>query len=217
MPKETFFNLSEQKRNDFINETLLEFSKYNFETASINRIIQNLGIARGSVYQYFDDKLDLWLYIKDYAENVKMEYIKSVKRDNFPSFWDYYRELFVRGVDFDIEKPLCSQFLYRVGFKESSNEVKPYLDSWKEKANRVFSQWIETEKKLGSFNKDLSTEIIVHFLITSTMSISELLQQKYKVDFENNLRENKPLFGLNKAEIVSAANDLINLFEKSLK
>jgi AcrR family transcriptional regulator len=217
MPKETFFNLSDQKRNAFIHETLLEFSKYNFETASINRIIQNLGIARGSVYQYFNDKLDLWLYIKEYAENVKMGYIKSIKREDFSSFWDYYRELFVKGVDFDIEQPLCSQFLYRVGFKESSNEVKPYLDSWKEKAKKVMSQWIDAEKKLGGFNNDLSTEIIVHFLITSTLSIAELLQQKYKVDFEGNLKANKPLFGLNKTEIVSAANDLISLFEKSLK
>lgn len=217
MPTETFFNLSNEKRQRFIEVSLIEFSQNNFDTASINRIIKNLGIARGSVYQYFTDKLDLWLYLKEYAENIKIENIKSVKRDDFASFWDYYRELYSKGIDFDIKKPYCSKFLYRISFKENCAEVNPYLESWKKKAKSVISTWVEHEKEIGTFSKENSTEIISHFLMTASMSIADLLQDKYKLNFDSNLRQSNLLYGNNKTEIMSAINELIHLFEKSLK
>lgn len=217
MPKETFFNLSEEKRNRFIEAALKEFASYNYEIASINRIIHNIGIARGSVYQYFENKIDLWLYLKEYSEMQKLKYIQSVNRENFDSFWDYYKALFACGLDFDLEQPYCSQFLYRVGFKENSSEVMPYLNSWKIKANTIFTHWIDNEKKIGTFDNNISTEIIVHFLVTMSMSIGELMQNKYHVDFDENLKKGLPLFGKNKEELVCAATELVDLLKKALK
>lgn len=217
MPKETFTNLTLEKRSSFIREALREFARYNFESASINRIIKTLGIARGSVYQYFEDKLDLWLYLKDYCEDRKMTYIQSVNRDEYPDFWAYYSALYIRGIDFDLEQPLCSRFLYRVGFSENSAEVLPYLQSWKEKANVMFTHWVEAEKRQGTFNSTISTEIAVHFLINMSLSIADLLQSKYQVNFEANLQKGDPLFGNNKAELESAVKELVQLLEKALK
>jgi AcrR family transcriptional regulator len=217
MPKETFLKLPEEKRKLFIEGALKEFSQYNYEIASINRIIKNIGIARGSVYQYFEDKLDLWLYLKEYSEQQKIKYIQEVSRAKFSTFWDYYKALFINGIDFDLEQPFCSRFLYRVGFKENSEAVSEYLDSWKEKANEMFTQWIEFEKKQGSFNANISTELIVHFVITMSLSIADLLQKKYKVDFDQNLKDGKPLFGANKKELAEAVTELIQLLEKALK
>ena len=77
MPKETFHNLPEEKKGQFINAALEEFAGNNFDTASVTRIVKKLGIAKGSVYQYFEDKLELWLYLKEYCEGVKMSYVPS--------------------------------------------------------------------------------------------------------------------------------------------
>ncbi len=217
MPTETFLNLDPEKRSRFIDEALREFARCNFETASINRIVKNLGIARGSVYQYFGDKLDLWLYLKEYAEGEKARYLASVNRAEFGSFWDYYKAMYIRGIDFDLERPLCSRFLYRVGFKENSEAVMPYLGSWKKKANVLFTKWVDQEKKGGAFNPSIPTELIVHFLLTMSLSIAELLQTRYKVDLEKNFREEKPLFAKNKKELIAATSELIRLLEKALK
>lgn len=216
MPKETFLNLSEEKRRRFIEAALREFSQHNFENASINRIIKNLSIARGSVYQYFNDKLDLWLYLKSYAEQTKMKYILDVQRADFPSFWEYYEAMYTHGIDFDLEEPLCSQFLYRIGFKENSEQVLSYLDDWKKQATEVFTQWVNAEKEQGSFNPELPTDTVVHFLITMSMSIAELLKSKYNVDFDQNLKANKSLYGNNKMELEKAVKELIQLLKKAL-
>ena len=59
MIKQTFYNLSEEKRKRVVGAVIAEFSESEDEKISINRIIRRAGISRGSFYQYFDDKVDL--------------------------------------------------------------------------------------------------------------------------------------------------------------
>ncbi|MBK7920673.1 MAG: TetR/AcrR family transcriptional regulator [Chloroflexi bacterium] len=56
MPKDTFFNLPEDKRALICKVAVAEFAKHRFDKASINRIVAQSGIAKGSFYQYFEDK-----------------------------------------------------------------------------------------------------------------------------------------------------------------
>lgn len=63
MPKQTFFNLSEEKRNTILKAAREEFAIRLYEEASISRIIVKAGIPRGSFYQYFEDKEDLFKFI----------------------------------------------------------------------------------------------------------------------------------------------------------
>ncbi|WP_317899800.1 TetR/AcrR family transcriptional regulator [Aurantibacillus circumpalustris] len=217
MSNSTFNNLSPDKRDRFINAALEEFAVNDFNSASITQIVKVLGIAKGSVYQYFENKLELWLFLKKHCETTKLGYIKEIKRTDYPDFWKYYRAVYANGINFDLEAPLCSLFLYRVGFKETSNELLPYLNSWKKQANDMFIQLIEAEKKSGSFNKKNSTNIMAHFMVTMSMSVAELLQNNYKVDFEKNIKKGKPLFGGNAKELMKAVDELIKLLEKALK
>lgn len=59
MIKNTFNNLSEEKRERIINAVIEEFTEHPTDKVSINKIIQKAEISRGSFYQYFDDKVDL--------------------------------------------------------------------------------------------------------------------------------------------------------------
>lgn len=63
MPRTTFFNLPEEKRQRLIEAAWEEITSVSFEKVSINRIVQNASISRGSFYQYFDDKMDLLRFL----------------------------------------------------------------------------------------------------------------------------------------------------------
>lgn len=63
MPKDTFYNLSKEKRDFIIQAAMKVFSNQSFNEASISEIIRHADISRGSFYQYFDDKLDLYKYL----------------------------------------------------------------------------------------------------------------------------------------------------------
>jgi len=69
MPKDTFFRLPDDKRDRILKGAKKEFYNCTFSEASINRIIKDAEIPRGSFYQYFEDKKDLYLYVIE--ENIK--------------------------------------------------------------------------------------------------------------------------------------------------
>ncbi len=66
MPTSTFFNLPSPKRERLLRAAVSEFVQKPFNEVSINRIIRAAEIPRGSFYQYFEDKTDLFRHILSY-------------------------------------------------------------------------------------------------------------------------------------------------------
>ncbi len=78
MPSETFYKLSGEKKNNIINAIKKEFSRVPLEDVSVNRIVEESKIAKGSFYQYFKDKEEAIIYIlKEFIHSKKQE-IKTV-------------------------------------------------------------------------------------------------------------------------------------------
>lgn len=78
MPKPTFLNLPDEKRNRIVELALDEFSTHPYRQASLSRIVARAGIAKGSMYQYFENKLDLyqWLVTEE-LERRRSEWLQS--------------------------------------------------------------------------------------------------------------------------------------------
>ena len=87
MPTSTFFRLPEEKRKRLMDAAWEEFTTNSYTDASINRIIQKAHIPRGSFYQYFQDKEDLFWYLfggmHDYFAEVFRELLQESKGDLF--------------------------------------------------------------------------------------------------------------------------------------
>jgi TetR/AcrR family transcriptional regulator len=82
MPKPTFLNLPDEKRNRIVELALDEFSTHPYRQASLSRIVARAGIAKGSMYQYFENKLDLyhWLVTEE-VERRRTEWLRSIGLD----------------------------------------------------------------------------------------------------------------------------------------
>ena len=79
MPTHTFFNLSNEKKDNIINAAKKEFCEKAFYDASINKIIKEAGISRGAFYLYFENKEDLFTYImQEYRKCFLSEISKSI-------------------------------------------------------------------------------------------------------------------------------------------
>lgn len=112
MPKQTFFNLPDKKRNHIIETSIQEFSKAPYQNISINHLIKSMGIPAGSFYQYFEDKKDLYFYILSFyidaqleesiCENKKIDLLDNQKNlhigeifSKAPQSVPHYQEVFV--------------------------------------------------------------------------------------------------------------------------
>jgi AcrR family transcriptional regulator len=56
-----FLRISEEKRSRIIEAAINEFANYGYTTANTNKIARNANISVGSLFQYFDNKEDLFL------------------------------------------------------------------------------------------------------------------------------------------------------------
>lgn len=87
MPTSTFFRLPEEKRQRLIEAAWEEFTQNSFSDVSINQIIRAAGIPRGSFYQYFADKGDLFFFLLDgtrqYFSGIMEQILKEEGGDLF--------------------------------------------------------------------------------------------------------------------------------------
>lgn len=72
MPTSTFFNLPPEKQTKLLRAAVGEFSQKPYGEVPLSRIIAGAGIPRGSFYQYFSDKTDLFVYVlSHYGDRLK--------------------------------------------------------------------------------------------------------------------------------------------------
>lgn len=72
MPTERFYRLLETKRQAIREAVLKELARVPFDKVSINQIIRNADISRGSFYTYFVDKEDMVKFLlKDTFEEMQ--------------------------------------------------------------------------------------------------------------------------------------------------
>ena len=88
MCTETFLRLPEEKRNRFLDAAWEEFTNVRYSDVSINQIIRRAGIPRGSFYQYFTDKTDLFSYL---LNDIRDHFIKSFTEQLTQAEGDIFR------------------------------------------------------------------------------------------------------------------------------
>ena len=81
MPTERFFKLKPEKRDKIKEAALKEFFSKSYRDMSINSIVKEADISRGSFYTYFEDSFDLVTYILwDIAADAGEMLIEQVKK-----------------------------------------------------------------------------------------------------------------------------------------
>ncbi len=94
MPKQTYYNLSEDKRDRIFNAGVLELSYHDVNDASVNTIVRIANISKGSFYQYFEDKNDFYWYIVMEIFNEKIGKFEQILKKNKGDLFKTEEELF---------------------------------------------------------------------------------------------------------------------------
>lgn len=80
MPTQRFLKLKEEKKQVILAAAIHEFSRVPYSLASINQIIKEADISRGSFYTYFEDKDDLMQYIlRGFREKCQTRVFKTLE------------------------------------------------------------------------------------------------------------------------------------------
>jgi len=64
-----------ERKEEVLEAALDEFAANPYEAASLNTIIKNAGISKGTFYYHFADKQALYLYLLEHAADAKMDFL----------------------------------------------------------------------------------------------------------------------------------------------
>ena len=189
MPRETFFNLTENKKERVINAAINEFADRGFHKARITAITDRAEIAKGSFYQYFHDKKDLFKYIIDRTVNKKLEYINQDMMANKEkySFFPLLREIYNSGIKFARENPR----LVSIGniFINNKNLQREIWGEQKDKSLDFYKPLLEEGIKNGELDPDIDTDLISRLLTGLNYSLMDIIYKEGKIDVDNFVEE----------------------------
>lgn len=95
MPKDLFFEINKQKKERILEAATKEFSSRRYAEASINQIIKESDISRGSFYQYFEDKDDLYFFIiNTVVKETAYAFLKKFVASQPENIFSVYEALF---------------------------------------------------------------------------------------------------------------------------
>jgi AcrR family transcriptional regulator len=178
MPKQTFLNLPKEKRDNIINAAIDEFAEYGLENASTNRIVANSNISKGSFYQYFDDKQDVFMYLLTILESEKMEYFtdKHPPGTNMDTF-GYFRWMIKIGMEFNTTHPRLTQAITRVMFGEGLYYGNTFADI-REKTTQGLRAMIEGAITRGEVDPSVDVDLAVMVMETWSNAISTYIMNE---------------------------------------
>lgn len=78
MPTSTYFRLPQEKRERLMTACWSEITRVRFADMSVNRIISQAHIPRGSFYQYFADKEDMIRYLLNDMQEYFVQLLRGV-------------------------------------------------------------------------------------------------------------------------------------------
>ncbi len=156
MPKQTFFNLPDEKRNQIIAVAIDEFADNDYDNASVSRIVARAGIAKGSLYQYFENKEDLYGYLLGLLAEAKTQFLSLDHPDpQHIGIFTYLRWTVQAGLAFELAYPK----LTRIGIRanNTSNLPEGFATQMREATRTFYRRLVEAGKQDGDIAGDIDS------------------------------------------------------------
>src|SRR5271163_1866646 len=107
MPTVTWARVDPARRAAVIEAAEDEFGAHGFSRGSLNVIARRAGVAKGSLFQYFADKRDLYAFITDIASQRVRSCMEDLIREVDPSrpFFEFLADMLDGWVAYYAEHP----------------------------------------------------------------------------------------------------------------
>ena len=212
MPEKTFHNLTNERQREILTVAYREFTLFDYQTASLSRIIKELGLAKGSFYRYFSSKKELYFYLLEKATAERFE--KVEERINDPNL-DLYELLLTNWKDkivYETKHPLESGFFYRVLRERYNKEIGDIEIRLKKEITAKVEQLLQV-KYAGSVRNDIDPYLLAFTIVQLQFALYDYLSLRYNDDLLQNQQHGKPLYTLHESEVI----EIITAFTSIVK
>ncbi|MBV8161267.1 MAG: TetR/AcrR family transcriptional regulator [Acidimicrobiia bacterium] len=208
MPTETWWNLPDAKRERVIRAAMVEFGKRGFSAGSLNVIAREADIAKGSLFQYFDDKLDMFTTISE----VGVQSIRDAALDGVDveddQFFPALRRIVRNWLHFFSSHPVERRFAYAAGNEVDEEAGAAVRSVTSAHFVSELAPMVKAADARGEFAPGASTDQIVAMVVL-------LLRHLDKAPFYPHVDPILDLTGKRPAEVERIALELVDALERA--
>ena len=173
-----FQSLEAEKQERIINAALKEFARNGYDKASTNEIIKEAEISKGSLFNYFNSKKELYLFLLDYISEM-IEGIYAEVDWNETDFFERIRQMGL--VKFKVYKkfPQAFDFLKSLSHEDGA-EVKSEIKKMEKDITSTGLEKGFQSIDWTKFREDIRRDKMINIINWTMLSFSEM--QMNKVD-----------------------------------
>jgi len=170
LPKQTFFNLHEDKRQHLMKAVEQEFTRAPLFEASVANIVKLAAIPRGSFYQYFKDKEDAFYFLlNEHTKAIKKRFFLLLEQNNgdlYAAIIDLFQFTITNISKKDDLKFLKNAFIH-VTHEIEDTFTRIFSDDMNNDQYHILSELIDKQKLNITEDNDLYH--IIHIITSVTL------------------------------------------------
>ncbi len=166
MPKPTFLNLPDEKRLRITELAIDEFSSHPYRQASLSRIVARAGIAKGSMYQYFENKLDLyqWLVV-DELDSRRRQWLDARGEQSPQGLFEVLEHQAVANVGFLLAHPRLARLAVSAMEPTGDPELSALHSRLRTEKLDALTAHVGSAQQQGEVRTDLDARALAHMLM----------------------------------------------------
>ncbi len=175
--------MEESKKQKIINAGFKVFAKHEYTKASIDEIVREAEISKGSIFYYFETKLNFYIYLYEFSGTQLELIVDSPGPDGRPSYM-VYTDFFERLNAIQLLKmkntdtyPYMNQFMKRAVF-ESAADIREKISEINNKYTReramLFFQGLDYSK----FKEGVDPMMVIQLLTWAAEGCANQVMQK---------------------------------------
>lgn len=176
MPKNTFQNLNEDKKRRIFDAAVQEFSARRFSEASINQIIKNADIPKGSFYQYFSDKEDIYLYMLEEISKIRQEVLQ--REDGIDPNMNIF-EIVMQRTKESLALGRIKPEYTKIGMLMEIDNSE-FITKIRAASTEKYMKILERDKRRGFIKPEIDSELVINMILTFG------LNEYFRIGFDEN-------------------------------
>jgi len=166
-------SMAKSKKYRQIIETARDlFMRHGIRRVSVEEICQTAGVSKMTFYKYFENKIDLAIFILKEIYHEGEERYKDIMAQGIP-----YSEKAKEIIKMKLEKSEdVSQEMFKDLIQSSIPEVAEFLQRKTQENLKIFLDDLVSAQKRGEIRKDINPQFILYFLnLMPEMAVDERL------------------------------------------
>lgn len=162
---ERFLRLAPEKKGRVLEAAIREFADKGYAGASMNRVVQEAGISKGALFQYFGSKSGLFVYVYKMAFGLVKDYLRAVREETKDEdFFMRLERIMDAGIRFIQTQPGLARIYYHLLYTGDSPYQEEMLRELKRESHRFIRSLVEHGMDKGQVRRDLDPDTAAFML-----------------------------------------------------